>query len=149
MAGLCKPLAPHMSCQVAPGPALAAASVSSQLGFSWEYPGPAQVAATYRLFCRLCSMAPGRTQVGADLGLHHLGNLWANEPHGQLQTMLEHHHPAPAQLILHGGQRLVVRGHSQSLQLTGLGKSLPLICQQQSKLNYKRRVFSAHMKGEP
>ena len=60
--------------------------------------------------------APGKTQVGADLGLHHLGNLWANTPHGQLQTMLEHHHPASAQLILHGGQRLVVSGNSQSLQ---------------------------------
>ena len=61
--------------------------------------------------------------------------------------MLEHYHPAPAQLILHAGQRLVVRGHSQSLQLTGLGKSLPLICQQEPRLNYKRRVCSLHMKA--
>ena len=37
--------------------------------------------------------------------------------------------PAPALLIIHGGQMLVVSGQSQSLQLTGLGKSLPLICQ--------------------
>ena len=42
---------------------------------------------------------------------------------------------------------LVFSGHSQSLQLTGLGKSLLLACQQQSRLNYKRRVYSAHMKG--
>ena len=44
---------------------------------------------------------------------------------------------------------MVVSGHSQSLQLTGLGKSFPLICQQQPRLNYKRRVYLAHMKGIP
>ena len=93
--------------------------------------------------------APGKTQVGADLGLHHLGNPRVSTPSGQPQTMSEHHHPAPAQLILHGGWRLVVSGHSQSLQLTGLGKSLPLICQQLPSLNYKRRVCSAHTKGAP
>ena len=94
-------------------------------------------------------VAPGKTQVEADLGLHHLGNPRARAPSGQLQTTSEHHHPAPAQLIIHRGQRLVVSGHSQSLQLTGLGKSLPLTCQQQPRLNYKRRVYSAHMKGAP
>ena len=57
--------------------------------------------------------------------------------------------PHPAQLILHRGWRLVVSGHSQSLQLTGLGKFLPLICQQQPRLNYKRTVYSAHIKGTP
>ena len=62
--------------------------------------------------------------------------------------MLEHH-PVPEQLILHGRQRLMISGHSQSLQLTGLGKSLPLTCQQQPRLNYKRRVYSAHAKGTP
>ena len=41
----------------------------------------------------------------------------------------------------------VVSGHSQSLQLTGLGKFFPLSCQQPSRLNYKRRVYSAHRKG--
>ena len=41
----------------------------------------------------------------------------------------------------------MVSDHSQSLQLTGLGNYLPLICQQQPKLNYKRRVYSAHMKA--
>ena len=64
--------------------------------------------------------------------------------------MSEHHHPAPAQLIFHRGQRLVVSGHSQSLKLTGLYKSLPLTCQQQSRLNYKRTVvYSAHTKDIP
>ena len=42
---------------------------------------------------------------------------------------------------------VVVRGHSQSLQLTGLGKSLSLTCQQQPRPSYKRRVYSDHMKG--
>ena len=43
----------------------------------------------------------------------------------------------------------MVSGHSQSLQLTGLGKPLPLICQQQPRLNYKRSMYSVHMKGAP
>ena len=64
-------------------------------------------------------VAPGKTQVGADLGLHHPGNPRANAPSGQLQSTSEHHHPVPVQLlILHRGQRLVVSGHSQSLKLT-------------------------------
>ena len=92
-------------------------------------------------------VAPDQTQLGEDLGLHYPGNPRVSVPSGQLQTTSKHHHPAPAQLILHRGQRLVVSGHSQSLQLTGLDKSLPLICQQQPRLNYKRRVYSAHMKG--
>ena len=94
-------------------------------------------------------VALGKTQVGADLDLHHAGNPMARAPSGQLQTMLEHQHPAPAQLILHGKQRLVVSGHSQYLQLTGLGKSLPLICQQQPRLNHKRMGYTAHMKDVP
>ena len=63
--------------------------------------------------------------------------------------MLEHYLPAPTQLILHRVPRLVVSGHSHSLRLTGLDKSLPLTCQQQSMLNNKERVYSAHMKGTP
>ena len=94
-------------------------------------------------------MALGKTRDGADLGLHHPGNPRACTPSGQLYTTLEHQHPAPAQLVLHRGMRLVVSGHSKSLQLTGLGTSLPLICQQQSRLNYNRRVCLAHTKGTP
>ena len=94
-----------------------------------------------RLFYSLGRVALGKTQVGADLGLHHLGNPRASAPSGQ--TALEQHHPALAQLILHGGRRLVVSCHRQSFQLTGLGKSLPLVCQQQPRLNYKRRVYLA------
>ena len=95
--------------------------------------------------------ALGRSQWGgeAHLGLHHLGNPRTCAPSGQLQTTSEHHHPAPAQLILHGGQRLVVSGPSQSLQLPGLDKSLPLICQQQPRLNHKRMGYTAHMKDVP
>ena len=52
-------------------------------------------------------MAAGKTQVGVDLGLHHPGNPRASSPGGQLQTMSEYHHPAPAQLIL---QRAEVGG---------------------------------------
>ena len=102
-----------------------------------------------RLLYTLGRVALGKTQVGADLGLHHSENPRAIAPSGQLQTLLEQHHPAPAQLILHRGWRLVFSGHSQSLQLTGLGKSLLLTCQQQPRLNYKRRVYSANMKGTP
>ena len=94
-------------------------------------------------------VAPGKTQVGTDLGLHYLGNARACTYSEQLQTTPEHHHCAPAQMILHGGWMLVVSGHSQSLLLTDLGKSLSLTCQQQSRLNYKRRVYSAHTKDVP
>ena len=41
----------------------------------------------------------------------------------------------------------MVSGHSQSLQLNGMGKSLLLIYQQQPRLNYKRRVYSVHTEG--
>ena len=43
----------------------------------------------------------------------------------------------------------MVNVYSQFLQLIGLGKSLPLICQQQQRPNYKSRVYSAHTKGTP
>ena len=56
---------------------------------------------------------------------------------------------APAQLILHRGWRLVGSGQCQSLQLTNLGKSLPLTSQQQPRLNYKKRIYSACMKDTP
>ena len=69
-------------------------------------------------------MALRKTQVWADLDLYHPENPRVYAPHGQLQTTQEHHHRAPAQLILHQGQRLVVRGHSQPIQLTGIGKSM-------------------------
>ena len=57
--------------------------------------------------------------------------------------------PCTADPLSIEGQKLMVRGHSQYLQLTCLGKFLPLVCQQQPSLNYKRKVYSAHMKGAP
>ena len=87
-----------------------------------------------RLFYGSSKVAPGKTQVGSDLGLHHLGNPRTCVPSRQLQTMSEHHLPALPQLIFYGGGRWVVSGPSQSLQLTGLSKSLLLTCQQQSSL---------------
>ena len=126
---------------------------SSQISFTaWLHVGiskPSTSSSHLRLLCSSVKKALGKTQVGADLGLHHPGNPRARAPSGQLQTISEHHHPDPAQLIHHRGQRLVVSGHSQSLQLTGLGRSLPLTCQQQPKLKYKRRVYPAHTKGTP
>ena len=92
---------------------------------------------------------PGKTQVVADLGLNHPGNPSASASNGQLQTTSEHQQPAPAQLILQGGWRLVVSCHSQFLKLTGLNKFLPSICQQQPRLNRKEKVYSAHTKGAP
>ena len=114
----------------------------------WESPNPAN-STSLRLLYNPCRVAPGKTQVGADLGQHQLGNLRACTPSGHLQTMSEHHYSVPAQLILHRWHRLVVSGHSQSLQLTDVGKSLPLICEHQPKLTYKRRVYSTHKKGAP
>ena len=77
--------------------------------------------------------APGKTQMGADLGLHHLGNPGACAPSGQLQTTLEHDHPAPAQMTLLGGWGLVVNGHSQSFQLTGLAWPIAIKAQLQGE----------------
>ena len=94
-------------------------------------------------------VALGKTQVGADLSLHHLGNRKACTPSGQYRPHWSTMTLPLHKLILHGGWRLVVNGHSQSLQLTGWDKSLPLTCQQQSCLSNKRRVYSAHRKGTP
>ena len=110
---------------------------------------PSTSSSQLRMLYSSFRVALGRTLVWADLALHHPGNPRPCAPSGQLQTMLELHHSAPAQLILYRGRRLVVCDQSHSLQLTGLGKSLPLTCQQQLSLNNKRRIYSAHMKGEP
>ena len=105
---------------------------SSQLRFTaWLRLGiskPRTSSSHLRLLCSSGKVAPGKTQVGADLVLYHPGNPRGSKPSGQLHTTSEHHCPVPAQLIYQGGQRLGVSSHCQSLQLTGLGKSLPLIC---------------------
>ena len=132
-----------------PGLALATSSFGSQFGFAWESPSSAQLAVTLD-----CSIA----QAGWPWAKH---RLWQNlacttqetsgstHPVDSYRPLSERHHPAPAQLILHVGWRFVVCGPSQSLQLTGLGKSFALICQQQPRLNYKRRVYSVHMECAP
>ena len=111
-------------------------------------------------------MAPGRTQVVADLGLYLLGGPRATAPSGQLQTTSKLHHPttstsdtfkgqtqlapercwsrscsvgwAPAQLILHSSLILVVSGHSQSL---------PLTCQQQIKAELQEKGVHSPQEG--
>ena len=100
---------------MAPGPAVAAAGFGSQFGFAWESPTPAKVAAICRLLCSSHWVAPGGAQVVDDPDLYQLENPRAYAPSGRLQTTSEQHHPAPAQLTLHGGQRFVVSGHRQSL----------------------------------
>ena len=57
--------------------------------------------------------------------------------------------PFPCTQTLHRVRRLVVTRHSQSLQLTGLVKSLPLTCQRQSRLNFRSRAYSVHTEGTP
>ena len=124
---------------------------STQTRFTaWLHLGiskPSTSSSHLRLLYSSGRVVPGKTLVGSDLGLHQPRNPRAYAPSGQLQTTSEHHHPAPTQLTLHGGQRLVVSGHSQSPKLTCLSKSFPLTSQQQPRLNYKRRVYSAHTKG--
>ena len=127
---------------MSPGLVLAAASLDSQFGFTWESLSPAYVATITDCFIAQAGW-PGQATGGADLGLHHPGNPRASAHSRQLQTMSENHHPAPAQLIFHRGQKLVVNGHSQSLKLTGLGKTLPDIFQQQPRLTYKS-ILSPH-----
>ena len=121
---------------------------SSQLRFTaWLCLGissPAQVAAISGCFIAQSGWPWAKHRWGLILAWPTQENPGASPPSGKLQTMSEHLHPAPTQLILHGGWRLVVSGHSQCLQLTSLGKSYPLTYQQQSRLNYKRRLPSAH-----
>ena len=119
-ASLSKPLAPiHF---VKGSQALSAVSIDSQLFFSLESLSPAQVAAICRLLYSSSWWPWAEHRLGLILACtrqpHSLRIQWTE------QTLLEHHHLSPAQLILHGGWRLVVSGHSQSLQLIGLGKSL-------------------------
>ena len=68
-----------------PDLALAAASLDSQIGFTLESLRSAQVPLILgRVFYSSGRVAPGKTQVGAELGLHHLGNSRASVPSGQL-----------------------------------------------------------------
>ena len=127
------------SVSIRPSPSNSQHRVTAWLHLGISTPGTNS--SPLRLLYSSGRVAPSKTQLGNELGLHHPGNSRASTPSRQLQTKMQHHHPSPAQLILCRGWRLVVSGHSQSLQLTSLGKSFPLICQQQTRINCKRRVY--------
>ena len=155
--------------------ALAMANLGFQPRLPMAPPDPKEVTDIFILLCSLCLVVLGRTQMEVVLDLLLLGGPRGRSLSVQLQSTSKHHYPTisksntfkgrtqqeskPAEgspalwkgpfahVILHCGQRLMVTGHSQSLQLIGLGKSLPLICQQQSRLNYKARVYTGLMVG--
>ena len=125
--------------------ALAAAKLESQLVFTWESPSPAQVAAISDCFVGYAGWPLAEHRVGLTLA------CTTQEIPGQSTQWTATDHvraPPPCPCTADPPWREEVGGHSQSLQLTGLGKSLPLTCQQQPRLNYKR-VYSAHKKGTP
>ena len=120
--------------------------LDSQLGYIWESLSPAQVATISDYFIAQAGWSWAKYRWGLTMacatreipGSVHPGTA---TDHIGSTTVL------PLQADPPRRARLVVSGYSQSLQLTGLSKSLPLICQQQPSLNYKRRVYSAHPKG--
>ena len=99
-----------------------------------------------RLLYTSCRVTPGKTQVGTDLAC-------------TTQETPEPVHPVdtyrPGQstttLPLHNWSFVEAEAGGQwtqpALAADSLGKSLPLTCQHQSRFNYKKRVYSAHMKG--
>ena len=90
-------------------PVLAAASLDTvwlHLGIS----KPNRSSSYLRLLYSSGMVSLGKTQMEADLGLHHPGNTRDCTPSGLLQTVSEHHHSASAQLILHRWWRLAVGG---------------------------------------
>ena len=129
-----------------PGPTLVSISLDSLLGFTWESPRPAQVAAISACFIAQaeCSQAKhrwGLTLAGTTQKPQSLSTQWTATHHIR--------GPPPSPCTTNPSWRVEVGGKwsQQSLQLTGLGKFLPLICLLQLRLNNKRRVYSSHMKG--
>ena len=107
---------------------------------------PSTSSSHLRLLYSSFRAAPGGKQVGADLGLHHPGNPRASAPSGQLQTTSEHHHPAPAQWILHTGRRLVVSGHCQSFVADWPGQIPPIDLPTATKAQLQEEgVLSPHV----
>ena len=85
-------------------------------GFTWKSPSPAQVAPISDCFIAQAGRGwPLPAPPGYSQSLH---SQWTATDH--VGALL----PCPYIAIFHGGRRLVDSGHSQSLQLTGLGKSL-------------------------
>ena len=152
------------------GPALATAILGFLLCLTGTPPSPAQVAAFCRLLFISCLVALGKTQKAVDLGMHLIGRPSASTPTGQLQTISKHHPttstndtlkqqvqqtPGPCQSnscsVVWVTAQLIIRSSwwSQSVLPAHplVGKSLTLMCQQQSKLSYNRRVYTVHMGG--
>lgn len=75
---------------MAPGLALAAASLGSQNDLAWAFPSPATEAAICRLLFSLFWVGLGIKQLATDLGPHLPGGLRGSTPNGQFQTMLKY-----------------------------------------------------------
>ena len=138
---------------------LAADDFGSQFGFFWTPPSLAQVATTCRLLFTSCQVALRRAQVAADFVQHIPGGARMSTPSGQLQTILKHHptlsqathsrgrlsrHQSPAKVspASWGGPCTAdPPWWSQPVLAVNWpgGKSLPLTCPQQSRLNYNRK----------
>ena len=161
---------PHNS-QATPGPMLAAAGLSSQLGPSWIPLSPASVSGICRSHCSSCWVAPDRTWAAADLGLHlpweapkPVQPVDSFRPHQSITTQ------PPPQATQSRGR---LRGHQSPAEVSPAmwvdpctadpqwwlqpvlaadqseDKSFPLTCQQQSRLNDNRQVYTAHTVGTP
>ena len=127
------------------GLALATASLDLQLRYAWEPRSPAQIAA----ISECCIAHAGWPSAEHRWGLKLACTTWKPQSLCTQSTATDHvrtQPPCPCMANLPWRVEVGGQCHSQSLQLTGLGKSLPLTCQQQSKLNYKRRVHPTHMK---
>ena len=99
------------------------------LGFTWESPSPAQVPAISDCFIAQAEWHWEKYRLGLTL----VCTTWESpEPTHPVDSYRPHqstsNHPAPTQVIFHRGWMLVVSSHSQSLQLAGLSKFIPLIC---------------------
>ena len=88
----------------------------------------------------------GQTQVGVDPAP-------PRTPQGQHTQWTATDHigaPPPCPYTADPPQRAeVAHKQSQAILAADWPKFLPLIFQQQPRLNYKRRVYSAHTKGAP
>ena len=116
--------------------------------FTWESPSPAQVAAISDCFIVHAEWPQAE----------HSGDWFQpalpRKPQSLCTQWTATHHvealpPCPCTADPPQRVEVGVSGHSQSLQLTGLGKYLPLTCQQHQRTTTRRgrRVYSAHMKG--
>ena len=153
---------------MAPGPALAATSLGWQCSFSWAPPSPEQVAAIYRSLCSSFQVAPAEYRWQLDLacisqeapGPVHLVDSFrtcrstTQPPQGTQSRGWLSRHWSPNEVSLaawnwplHSWSSMVVS--AGPLSQSASGKSLPLWCSQQSRLNYNGRVCTAHTVSTP